>query len=76
MDAARRVAASIAMIWGWSWQVQLNDYGHGGRGDRFAALLHGHLGTFFATAPSYGALAAAARAVRAAGKPRRRQRRC
>jgi ABC-type transporter Mla maintaining outer membrane lipid asymmetry permease subunit MlaE len=35
------VAASPAMIWGWSWNVVLNDYGAEAAAS-FSALLHGH----------------------------------
>lgn len=50
---AAAVAASVAMAWGWSWAVLGNDYSQEAAGP-LAALLHGHLGTFFSTAPSYG----------------------
>jgi hypothetical protein len=48
------VAASLAMIWGWSWNVVLNDYGVEAASS-FSALLHGHIVGFLQTAPSYGA---------------------
>ena len=48
------VAASLAMIWGWSWNVVLNDYGQEAAAS-FSALLHGHITAFLQTAPSYGA---------------------
>jgi hypothetical protein len=48
------VAASFALIWGWAWNVQFNDYGTEAAGS-FNALLHGHLEAFLAGAPSYGA---------------------
>jgi len=48
------VAASLAMIWGWSWNVVLNDYGEEAAAS-FSALLHGHITAFLQTAPSYGA---------------------
>ncbi len=48
------VAVSLAMIWGWSWNVVLNDYGTEAAVS-FTALLHGHVDAFLQTAPSYGA---------------------
>ena len=48
------VAASLTMIWGWSWNVVLNDYGTEAAAS-FTALLHGHVDAFLQTAPSYGA---------------------
>jgi hypothetical protein len=48
------VAASLAMIWGWSWNVMLNDYAVEAA-PSFAALLHGHIATFLQTAPAHGA---------------------
>ena len=51
--AVAAVAASVAMTWGWSWAVLANDYSQEAAGP-LTALLHGHLQTFFSTAPSYG----------------------
>ena len=39
------VAASLAMVWGWSWNVVLNDYGAEAAAS-FSALLHGHIVAF------------------------------
>jgi hypothetical protein len=46
--------ASVAAVWGWSWNARFNDYGVEAA-PSFAALLHGHIALFFQTAPSYGA---------------------
>ena len=51
---ALAVAASLALLWGWSWNAVANDYGIEAAGS-FTALLHGHLTTFLQGAPSYGA---------------------
>ncbi len=51
--AAAAIALSVAMTWGWSWAILGNDYALEAAGP-LMALLHGHLGTFFSTAPSYG----------------------
>ncbi len=48
------VVASLAMLWGWSWNVVFNDYATEAA-PSFTALLHGHIATFLQTAPSYGA---------------------
>jgi hypothetical protein len=47
------VGASFALVWGWWWNVALNDYGTEAAPD-MAALLHGHISTFLASAPAYG----------------------
>lgn len=46
--------ASLAMVWGWTWNVRFNDYGQEAAAS-FSALLHGHIAAFLQTAPSYGA---------------------
>ena len=51
--AAAAIALSVAMTWGWSWAVRANDYAQEAAGP-LTALLHGHVATFFSTAPSYG----------------------
>jgi hypothetical protein len=57
-DSARwallALAASLAMLWGWSWNVRFNDYATEAA-PSFTALLHGHIATFLQHAPSYGA---------------------
>ena len=50
---AAAIALSLAMTWGWSWAVLANDYSQEAAGP-LMALLHGHLGTFYSTSPSYG----------------------
>jgi hypothetical protein len=47
------VAASIALIWGWSWNARFNDFGIEAASS-FTALLHGQVLSFLQIAPSYG----------------------
>ena len=47
------LAAALGMLWGWNWQVGSSDWSTEAAAP-LAALLHGHLGTFFSTAPAYG----------------------
>ena len=51
--AALAVGLSFAFVWGWSWAVHANDYALEAAAP-MTALLHGHFGTFFSSAPSYG----------------------
>ncbi len=52
--SALAVGASLAMLWGWRWNVALNDYGSEAA-PSLTALLHGHITAFLQSAPSYGA---------------------
>jgi hypothetical protein len=52
--SALALALALAMAWGWRWAASANDYSQEAAGP-LDALLHGNLGTFFSTAPSYGA---------------------
>jgi len=48
------VGASVSMVWGWVWNVQLNDFGIEAA-PSLTALMHGHIANFLQNAPSYGA---------------------
>ena len=52
--SALAVVASLALIWGWSWNMMFNDYATEAA-PSFTALLHGHVATFLQSAPAYGA---------------------
>ena len=52
--SALAVAASVALLWGWWWNVALNDYGTEAVAS-FSALLHGQISIFVSSAPAYGA---------------------
>jgi len=52
--SALATGASLALVWGWRWNIRFNDYGTEAAGD-FTALLHGHIAAFLANAPAYGA---------------------
>jgi hypothetical protein len=52
--SAFALAAVFTMVWGWSVNARLNDYGNEAAAS-FDALLHGHIGAFLQTAPTYGA---------------------
>jgi len=47
------LTASLVLIWGWWWNVGLNDFGEEAASS-FVALLHGHIATFGSSAPAYG----------------------
>lgn len=47
-------AVAGVALWAWSWDPRFNDYGLEAAAS-FTALLHGHISTFLASAPSYGA---------------------
>ncbi len=51
--AVAAIGLSVATTWGWSWAVLANDYSQEAAGP-LMALLHGHIGTFYSTSPSYG----------------------
>lgn len=46
-------ASSTAMLWLWAWQIANADWAVEAQGP-LTALLHGHIATFFASAPAYG----------------------
>lgn len=48
------VLGGLGMIWAHVWQVSSNDYGSEAA-TAFSTLLHGHLASFLAQAPAYGA---------------------
>jgi len=52
--SALAVGTSLALLWGWHWNVALNDYGTEAA-PSLTALLHGHIAVFLREAPSYGA---------------------
>jgi Glycosyltransferase family 87 len=52
--AVAAIALSLAMLWAWSWPAGGSDYALEAL-PALTALLHGHIATFFSTAPSYGA---------------------
>ncbi|MGA3361418.1 MAG: hypothetical protein ABSD82_05255 [Solirubrobacteraceae bacterium] len=52
--SALAVGASVALLWGWWWNVALNDYATEAA-PSMTALLHGHITAFLQSAPSYGA---------------------
>jgi hypothetical protein len=52
--SALALGASVALLWGWWWNVALNDYATEAAAS-MTALLHGHLTAFLQSAPSYGA---------------------
>jgi hypothetical protein len=47
------VAGALALIWGWRWNIALNDYGTEAA-TSFTALLHGRISAFLQSAPAYG----------------------
>jgi hypothetical protein len=51
--AALALAGTLWMAWSHTWQVTLNDYGTEAMAP-LGALLHGHILTFWRTAPPYG----------------------
>jgi hypothetical protein len=48
------LAATLALLWGWAWNVVVSDYGLEAA-PSMTALLHGHITEFLQNAPSYGA---------------------
>jgi hypothetical protein len=52
--SALSLAGSLTLLWGWSWNTQLNDYAIEAA-PSFSALLHGHITAFLHSAPAYGA---------------------
>lgn len=45
--------AIVAMLWAWAWSATANDFGTEAAGP-LNALLHGQIGVFLSTAPTYG----------------------
>jgi hypothetical protein len=52
--SALAIGACFALVWGWWWNVALNDYATEAA-PSMTALLHGQIEVFLRTAPSYGA---------------------
>ncbi len=52
--SALAVGTTVALLWGWWWNVALNDYATEAA-PSMTALLHGHITEFLQGAPSYGA---------------------